>query len=359
MKDGVAGIGIVGCGNISRVYLEQMPKFGNLKAVACADINPDQANEKAEKFGISALSVDDVLAHEEIDTILNLTVPAVHAEVALRALENGKHVYNEKPLGIARDEGREVLNAAKDRQLRVGCAPDTFLGVGHQTCRALIDDGKVGQPVAATACVMGAGMERWHPRPEFFFQPGGGPVFDMGPYYITALVNLLGPVRRVTGFTTKGFEEREIGSGPDAGHRFTVNIDTTVMGVLEFVSGPIATFLGSFDVKGGHHVPLLELHGTRGSISCPDPNGFDGPVTFCESGDKEWTEMPLVEGHTGQNRGVGLSDMIAAIEENRPHRASGELAFHVLDVMQAFYDASADGSAVELESRCEQPAVLG
>jgi predicted dehydrogenase len=357
MKDGLAGVGVIGCGSISRTYLEQMPKFGNLKAVACADIDPGPANEKAEKYGIPALSVDDVLGHEEIDVILNLTIPAAHAEVALQALENGKHVYNEKPLGIARDEGRAVLQAAAADGLRVGCAPDTFLGAGQQTCRALIEEGAVGKPVAATACVMGAGMERWHPRPEFFFQPGGGPVFDMGPYYITALVNMLGPVRRVAGFTTKGFADREIGSGPDAGTRFAVNIDTTVMGVLEFASGPVATFIGSFDIKGGHHVPLLEVHGTQGSISCPDPNGFGGPVGLRRAGDEDWIDAKLVDGYTDQSRGIGLSDMMAAIGENRPHRAGGEVAFHVLDVMQAFYDASDTGRAVELESDCAKPAV--
>ena len=358
MKDNVAQIGIVGCGNISGHYMENMPGFPNLKVVACADIDAVKAAELGDKFDLRVLPVDELVAHDDIDAVLNLTIPSAHAEIAIQALQNGKHVYNEKPLGTTREQGRAILQCAAENGVRVGCAPDTFLGAGQQTCRMLVDDGTVGKPFTATASMMSPGPV-WHQNPDFFFRPGGGPLFDMGPYYLTTLVNMLGPAQRVVGFTTRGFDERVRSTGPNAGAKIPVELDTTIMGVIEFVSGPIVTFQGSFDLVGAHNLPRIELHGTEGSLSIPDPNNFDGSVRFHAAGGDGWKDMDLVNGQTTAGRGLGLSDMIRAIGEDRPHRASGELAFHVLDIMEAFYDASEEGRAIELESTCVRPTVMG
>ena len=356
MRDGVAGVGVVGCGAISKTYFNNIREIDNLRVIGCADIDEERAKAKGEEYEITAAPLDDLFSHPDIDVILNLTIPAVHAEITLRALENGKHAYSEKPLGITRNEGRAVLQSATRKGLRVGCAPDTFLGAGYQTCRALLEDGTLGQPFAASACIMGGGMENWHPNPTSFFQPGAGPMFDMGVYYLTGLVHLFGPIRRIVGSTTKGFATREITTGPKQGTQIPVNIDTTVMGVAEFVSGPIASVITSFDVKGGHRMPSMEIHGSAGSISCGDPNVFDAPVSFIRAGESEtWENVDLLDGYSINNRGAGLSDMVTAIQEKRPHRASGEMAYHVLDAMEAFYDASA-AKGIVLESQCDQPA---
>ena len=354
-----ARIGIIGCGNISSAYLDIMKGFDNLEAVAVADLDLERARAQAEKFAVPrACSTEELLADDAIDAVVNLTIPAAHAPIAIAALRAGKHVYNEKPLGVSREDGRSVLDAAEAAGLRVGCAPDTFLGGGLQTCRKLIDDGAIGRPIAATAFIVGGGMEGWHPDPGFFFQPGGGPMFDMGPYYLTALVSLLGPIRRVSGVTTKGFEERTIGKGPKEGTKVPVVIPTTIMGLLEFSSGAVGNIITSFDVKGGHHLPLLEIHGTEGSLSCPDPNFFGGPVQLKSVGEKEWVDVEITHGHTENSRSIGLSDMMAAIDTGAPHRASGALAYHVLDAMHAFHDAAEQGRHIDLTSPCEQPAPL-
>ncbi len=351
-------VGLVGCGNISGTYLKVARTFPILQIVACADLIVDRAQAKAAEFDVPrACTVEELLADPEIDIVLNLTIPRAHAEVALAALQAGKSVYNEKPLAVTREEGRQILELAKANDLRVGCAPDTFMGGGFQTCRRLIDEGAIGEPVAATAFMMSHGHERWHPDPDFFYQPGGGPMFDMGPYYLTALVSLIGPVRRVTGSARITFPERIITSKPKHGAVIKVNTPTHVAGVLDFANGAVGTIIMTFDVWRAQ-LPCIEIHGTEGSMSVPNPNGFGGPVRVYRRGAKDWEEAPLTHQYTEQHRSLGLADMAHALRSGRPHRASGELAYHVLDIMHACHDASREGRHVELESTCTRPAPL-
>ena len=349
-------IAIVGCGNISDTYFKNCPAFG-LNVVACTDMDMSRAEAKAELFGITAQSLDEVLADSSIELIINLTPPITHAEVSRAALNAGKHIYSEKPLATDRTDGGQLLELAESKGLRIGCAPDTFLGGGLQTCRRLLDEGVIGEPVAAVAFVAGRGMEMWHPNPGFFYQPGAGPMFDIGPYYLTALVNMLGPVRRVTGSARISFPERLITSQPLAGTKIKVNTPTHVTGVLDFVSGPVATVIASFDVWASS-LPRIEIYGSEGSLSIPDPNTFGGPVRVKLAQDEEWRDVPLTHGHTEESRGLGVRDMAEALAENRPHRANGEMAFHVLDLMQSFEEASISGKHIEIQSRCERPEAL-
>lgn len=351
------GIGVVGCGNISSTYMEVLGQFRGVRVVACADLDMARAEAQARKFGVRALTVDALLADPAVEIVLNLTVPRAHAEVARAALLAGKSVYNEKPLAIERAEAAELLALAAERGLRVGCAPDTFLGAGLQTCRQLIDDGVIGEPVAATAFMMGHGPEGWHPDPEFFYQHGGGPLFDMGPYYLTALIHLLGPIRRVAGAARISFPERVIGSEPKRGQRIAVRTPTHVAGLLEFAAGPIATLITSFDVWAGT-LPHIEVYGSEGTLLCPDPNTFDGPVQVWRTSTQAWEEAPLVAGRRDQSRGIGVAEMAAAMRSGRPHRASGQLAFHVLDAMHAILEAAQAGQHVALSSSCDRPPRL-
>lgn len=347
-------VGVIGVGNISGAYFNTNRTFNFFDIVACADIDVDRAKAKAEENDIArGCSVDELLADDEIEAVINLTIPAAHGPIAIRALEAGKSVYNEKPLAVSREDGRAMLQLAAQKGLRVGCAPDTFLGGGHQTCRKLIDDGWIGAPVAATAFMLGHGAESWHPSPEFFYKEGGGPMFDMGPYYLTALVNMLGPVRRVAGSTRISFPQRTITSQPLKGTVIDVDVDTHVAGILDFHSGPIATLITSFDVWG-HKLPCIEIYGTHGTLSVPDPNGFGGPIRILRNG--EWNDVPLAFGYNENSRGIGLADMIQAGRHDRPHRASGELSYHVLDLMHSFHDSSREGRHITLESSCERPA---
>jgi predicted dehydrogenase len=348
---------LVGCGNISQIYFQNCLQFGILDLVACADLIPERAQAKAAEHGARACSVEELLANPEIDIVLNLTIPQAHAEVALAALEAGKSAYNEKPLAIAREDGRRMLELAAAKGLRVGGAPDTFLGGGIQTCRKLIDDGWIGEPVAAAAFMTCHGHESWHPDPEFYYKAGGGPMFDMGPYYLTALINLLGPVRRVTSSTRITFPERVITSQPKQGTVIQVDVPTHVAGVLDFASGAVGTIITSFDVWAAQ-LPRIEIYGSEGSLSVPDPNGFGGPVRVRRAEAEEWSEVPLTHGYARNSRGVGLADMAYGLRSGRPHRCNGELAYHVLDIMHAFHDASREGRHVELESTCERPAAL-
>jgi predicted dehydrogenase len=349
-------IAIVGCGNISDIYLKNCLAFG-LDVVACTDMDMSRAEAKAQQFGMAARPLTEVLADSSIELIVNLTPPGVHAEVSCAALNAGKHVYSEKPLATNRTDGGQLLELAKRKGLRIGCAPDTFLGAGLQTCRKLLDGGVIGEPVAAVAFMTGRGMEMWHPNPDFFYQPGAGPMFDIGPYYLTTLVSMLGPVRRLTGSARISFPERLITSQPLAGTKIKVNTPTHVTGVLDFVDGPVATVIMSFDVWAAN-LPRVEIYGSEGSLSLPDPNTFGGPVRVKSAQDEEWREVPLINGRTEESRGLGVSDMVAAIRENRPHRANGEMAFHVLDLMQSFEEASISGQHIEIQSRCERPAAL-
>ena len=352
MSAEAAKVGVVGCGAISGAYLGNSKNYPAFEIAACADLDMDRAKAKAEEHGARACTVEEMLADPEIGAVLNLTVPNAHFDLAKAALEAGKHAYNEKPLAITREEGKALVDLASDKGLRLGCAPDTFMGAGGQTCRKLIDDGAIGTPVAATAFMTCHGHESWHPDPEFYYKRGGGPVFDMGPYYVTALVNLLGPVKRVTGSARVTFPERTITSEPKNGTKITVDVPTHVAGVLDFASGAVATIIMSFDVWAAS-LPRIEVYGSDGSLSVPDPNGFAGPVKLWQPADREWREVEHT--HAGNSRSVGVADMVTTARSGRPHRASGDLAFHVLDIMHAVHEASASGKHVELNSTCERP----
>lgn len=351
-------VGIIGCGNISGIYLENLSKkFSDIDLVGCADIDISKAKEKAEKYGIKAMTVDEILKSSEIEIIVNLTIPQAHHEVCKNALLNGKNVYVEKPLSITREEGRELIDIANEKGLLIGGAPDTFLGAGIQTCRKIIDDGFIGTPIAATAFLMCHGHESWHPDPEFYYKVGGGPMFDMGPYYLTALINLLGPIESVTASTKITFDKRVILSQKKKGNIIDVEVPTHIAGIMNFKSGVIGTIITSFDVWG-HHMPNIEIYGTEGSILVPDPNTFSGTIKVMRNTDREWKDMPLTHGYKENSRGIGVLDMAYSLVNNRKNRASGELAYHVLDTMQGFHDAAKLKKTYMLESSCEKPEAL-
>ena len=349
-------VGIIGCGNISSIYLSNGTTiFDNLEIAAVADLVPEKAQAKAEEYGIAKFcSVEELLADPEIDIVLNITIPKAHADVTMAALQAGKHVYVEKPLTITREDGRKVLDLAKEKGLLVGCAPDTFLGGGIQTCCKLIDDGWIGQPVAATAFMTCHGHESWHPDPEFYYETGGGPMFDMGPYYLTALVAMAGPVKRATGSARITFPQRTITSKPKYGKLIDVEVPTHVTGVLDFENGMVATIITSFDVWDAQ-LPRIEIYGSKGTLSVPDPNSFGGPVYIKRAGASQWSEIPLAYGYADNSRGIGLSDMARSLQTGQLHRANGEMAYHVLDIMHAIHDASEKGMHIELESSCKRP----
>jgi predicted dehydrogenase len=349
---------VVGCGVISSIYLQNLPAWEILDVVACADLDPQRAAGQAAKFHIPrAMTVDEVLADPEIELIVNLTVPAAHSTVGLAALRAGKSVYNEKPLATERSDGQLMLQEARARGLQVGGAPDTFLGGGLQTCRHVIDAGAIGQPVAATATMLSHGPEHWHPDPAFFFKPGGGPLFDMGPYYLTALIALFGPIRRVTGITRTTFPERTIHSGPQRGTLIAVETPTHIASVLDFASGPVVTLVTSFDVWDPY-APSLVIYGTEGTLQAPDPNTFGGPVRLRQTGAEEGREVAVTHAHTENSRGIGVADMAYALRTGRALRASGELALHVVDAMHAILEAAANGRQIELTTPCERPRAI-
>jgi predicted dehydrogenase len=367
-------IGIVGCGKISGIYLKNLTgMFGRrVKVTAVTDAVHERAAKASSEFNVRHIEkMPDLLSDPEVDIILNITQPLAHHEVAMQAVKNGKHVYNEKPLCVKLEEAAELLSTAKAKNVRVGNAPDTFMGPGIQTCRKIIDEGWIGRPVAASAFMLCHGHEHWHPDPEFYYKPGGGPMFDMGPYYLTALVSLLGPVARVSGSAQKGQAERLITSEPHKGETIKVEVPTHVAGVLDFASGAVGVIVTSFDVFN-HSMPCIEIYGTEGTLQVPDPNYFRGEVKLRRFRDENWSTVPLVlnapdnakdaeDWHLLNNlRGIGITDMAEAISEGnrtegRPHRASGELAFHVLDVMHGIHDASASGRYYELKSVCQRP----
>ena len=351
-------IGVIGCGNISSTYLQAPQQFSNLDIEACADIDLLRAQSHSEKFDIpKACSVEELLADPEIEIVLNLTIPAVHAAITLQALAANKSVYSEKPLATNSADGRAILQMAQEKKLRIGCAPDTFLGGGLQTCIQLIRDGAIGTPIAATAFFLNHGMENWHPDPTFFYQPGAGPLFDLGPYYLTALIAMLGPVRRVAGLNKITFPERIVTTQSNYGHKITVTTPTHITGNMEFANGAIVTTITSFDVWH-HNLPFIEIYGTEGSLSIPDPNTFGGPVRLRQANDESWQEIPLLYGGQTNGRGLGLADMINALETGRAHRANGELAYHVLDVMEALLQSSMEECYISLNSTCNQPDPL-
>ena len=348
--------GIVGCGTISGQYVAELALRPAVELVRCADLDPERARGLEAQHGVPAApSTEALLADPEGELVLNLTVPAAHAEVSLAAVAHGKHVYSEKPLAVTLEDGRRVLEAAEWAGVRVGCAPDTFLGGPLQACRRLVDEGAIGEPVAAVAFFAEHGHEAWHPAPDFYYEPGGGPLLDMGPYYLTALVSLLGPIARVAGSARASFPERVIGNGPRRGERIEVRVPTHVAGVVDFAGGAIGTLVTSFDVWGST-LPRIEVYGSEGSLSVPDPNGFAGLVHLWPAGSDRWVEVEAAGAPRG--RGVGVADLAAAVLAGRPHRASGALALHVLEVMTAVERSSHEGEHIRIETAPERPAPL-
>lgn len=362
-------IGVVGCGNISLAYMRNAALFSGVKIVACADLNAAAAERRASEFGLRADGVDELIASRDVDLVLNLTVPAAHFDVSMRALSEGKHVFTEKPLGVTAAEGRALVETASAKGLALGSAPDTFLGAGGRCARRQMEAGVIGKPVTGTAFMMGRGMEHWHPDPAFYYQPGAGPVLDMGPYYLTMLVNLLGPVRRVQAVATSGQEERLItAEGPKQGTRFKVGTPTSILSLLEFHCGATITFGASWDVFRHSNHPI-ELHGTEGSLRLPDPDTFGGMVAVSHRG-APWQETdtahdlfgavnwPIAAPDRANYRMLGLADLARSIVEGRPARASGALALHVLEVMEAILTAGATGQARVIAGTVAQPRQL-
>lgn len=351
------GIGIIGVGVISDTYLENLSAFPDVEVLIVGDLLLDRAQAQAEKHGVPAFgSADDVLAHPGVDLVINLTIPAVHIEVSRKAIAAGKHVWTEKPLGLDREGAAELLREADAAGLRVGSAPDTLLGPAFQAARRAIDDGIIGRPLFAQTTFQTQGPDLWHPSPAFLFAQGAGPLLDMGPYYFSALVSLLGPVDRIAAVGTKAREEREIHTGPNAGTTFPVEVPSTIQIVTAFEQGTSAQSLLSFDSALERH-GVVEIHGTEGTIVIADPNQFAGRIAYVKplgvirdgmSFEQEWIEIEHEDVKVG--RGLGALDMVRAIAEERPHVASGELGFHVLDILLSAQESAATGQTVVVES---------
>jgi predicted dehydrogenase len=353
-------VGIVGCGNISATYIATLHLFDFVRVKAVHDLYQEAAEKLASEFELEASGLDDLLNDPQIEVIINLTTPLSHAEIGRRVLEAGKHYYSEKPLGISMSEADELVDVAKKSNLRLGCAPDTFLGGGHQLTRRLIDEGAIGTPIAATALMLLPGHEHWHPNPHFFYGRGGGPMLDVGPYYVTNLIALFGSVKSVFGTTKITRQERVVSSKPRRGEVIKVEVPTHITGILQFENGATVTIATSFDViKHQHHE--IEIYGSAGSMVTPDPNMYTGAVQVFQQGAKNWSEVvvdhPFVEGVPGRLglRGLGAAEMVDALRNERPHRVSGDLAFHALEVMTAFDRSSASGTVIPIASRCERP----
>lgn len=342
------GIGVVGCGTISRTYLQNLPRVPGFDVVACGDLDTGRARAAADAAGVPhAGGPEDVIGRPDVDIVVNLTVPAAHAEVGVAALRAGHHVYGEKPLARSRAEADLLADAARRAGRRLGSAPDTFLGAGVQTALRLVRSGAIGRPVSAIACFQDPGPDRWHPAPEFLFAAGAGALLDMGPYYLTALTMLLGPVRRVAAMEREGPGERVVASGPRAGTRFAVEVPTHTSAVLELASGAVATAVFSFDSPRKRH-GFLEIGGTEATLRLPDPNRFDGPLRLCPAGTDEWREVPTTGARLG--RGLGVAELAEAIAADRQHRANAEVAAHVLDVAAAVTESGTRRRFVDVTS---------
>ncbi|MFJ6323595.1 MULTISPECIES: Gfo/Idh/MocA family protein [unclassified Rhizobium] len=363
------GVGIIGCGNISTTYFSLSPLFKGLKVLACADINMEAARARAEEYKVKAQTIDELLGNDELDVIVNLTIPDAHFPVSKRILEAGKHVYSEKPLVLTLEQGEELRRIAKEKGLAVGCAPDTFLGGAHQLARKFIDDGGIGRITSGSCHVMSPGMEMWHPNPDFFFLPGGGPILDLGPYYVANLINLIGPVKRVGAMTSMASPTRTITSQPRNGEIIPVKTPTTIQALLEFVSGARITLTASWDVWSHRHANM-ELYGTEGSLYVPDPNFFGGTV---EASGRDKDIKPLENwahpfgianqespsGPRANYRTAGLADMAASLIDGRDARCSLDRTLHGVDVMTSILKSGEEGRFIDLTTTCTQPAALG
>ncbi len=375
-------VGLIGCGNISDIYIQNSKNFKSYEIVACADLIRSRAEEKAEMYGIPKVcTVEEIMKDPDIEVILNLTIPQAHAEINIKGMEAGKHVYCEKPLAVDLKDGERTMEVAKKTGLRVGCAPDTFLGGRLQMCRKIVDEGWLGKIIGGTATMLCPGHEIWHPGPDFYYKEGGGPLFDMAPYYITALLSLLGPVKQLSGTATTTYEKREIKSEPLKGEIMDVEVPTYISANLEFVDGAVINCIFTFDVWDSK-LPRLELYGTDGTLSVDDadpyggPNTFEGAIKFRTKNESDWLGSPMVLGlprrpeatewpriptlfqYNGNNRGLGLADMTTAIRNNREHRANGEMALHALEVMQGIYESARTSSFYKMKSSFTKPEPL-
>jgi predicted dehydrogenase len=369
-------VGLLGCGDICDIYFKVSKKFEIFDITACASRNIEKARKKAQEYNIpKACSIDELIVDPEIDCILNLTIPEVHAKFNLAALEAGKHVYTEKPLAISIEDGMKTLNLARSKNLRVGCAPDTFLGGRLQACRKAIDEGLIGEPTGASIFFVSHGHEKFHPNPAFYYKPGAGPLLDLGPYYLTALISVLGPVKRCCGFAKATFSERMVETQPRYGEIIKVETPTHICGNLEFENGVIASMVMSFDVWDSE-LPRLEIYGTKGTLCIKDPDPEDGPNLFGgplyyksektarwngkprPKGLENWELIPVVHGYNENTRGIGLADMAYAIRDGRPHRANGDMAYHVLEIMLGMLESAKEGKFYSLQSRCSKPEPL-
>ena len=355
---GALTVALVGCGHISAQYLASLPRLPNLRLVSVTDPVAAAAERVAVEHAVPARALDDVLSDDSVDVLLNLTPPQVHAPLTIRALAAGKHVYLEKPFAVTADEASAMLAAARAAGRRIGSAPDTVLGTGIQTARRLIDDGEIGQPIAATAFMMSPGHESWHPNPAFYYLRGGGPLLDMGVYYLTALVTLLGPVAEVSAMSSRLRSERRVpDSGPRSGEVLPVEVDTYVAATLRHESGVISTLIVSFDTIASQ-LPRIEVYGSAASLDVPDPNQFANPVGISRVRTDPFAYVCDLGGYPDAGRGYGLSDLARAISEGAPHRQSAELGFHVHEVMGRIEEASVAGATVRVVSRCERPAAV-
>ena len=347
-SQGPVGVGLIGAGNISSAYLRNLTRFPDVTVHVVGDLVPDVAANRAEEFGVPRSGTPaDVLANGDVEIVVNLTIPAAHAEISTLAAHSGKHVWSEKPLALDRDSGRAVVAAAAEAGVRLGCAPDTVLGAGIQTALRVIAAGDIGRPLAGLTLLQGPGPESWHPNPAFLFQPGAGPLFDMGPYYLTTLVQALGPAVRVAAVGSKATPTRIIGSGPLAGQVFDVEVPTHLAMLAQFVAGGTSQSIFSFESplnRGG----FVEITGTEATLSLPDPNMFDGELRIRRPGSEDWEPIELAGITAG--RGLGVLDMARSIRADVPHRITGELANHVLDLMVSASESATDARFVELSS---------
>jgi predicted dehydrogenase len=356
------GVGVVGCGMVSKPYFKNLTASPDVAVVACADQDNERARVRAQEFGVPrACSTDELLADPEVELVVNLTVPTAHAEISLAALAAGKHVYSEKPLATTREAASRILEAADTGGLIVACAPDTVLGAGVQTCLRLLEQGDLGEPLAGAGFMFSFGPENFHANPAFFYQPGGGPLLDVGPYYVTTLILLLGAVRRVTGMARILYPDRTANRGPSNGKTFSVSTPTWITAVIEFESGAQASLITSFGISGTG-LPNMQVYCTKGILGVPDPNTFGGPVRF-RPNDLEavWREVPLLYNHTdGSNdfRGLGAVEAALAFRDGRQPRLAGQLAYHALDVMLSILESAAGGRHVEVSSSCRLPPLM-
>lgn len=353
-------VGVIGCGNVSDIYMQNLGNlFPQVRVTACASRSRESAQKLAAKYEIpKAYSVGELLEDPQVEIVLNLTTPDAHYEITKKALEKGKHVYSEKPLCLEMEQAQELQTLAREKGLRLGCAPDTVLGAAVQTGRRILDGGLIGEPLSASVFFGWHGPEQEHPNPAFLYQYGAGPVFDYGPYYFSALITLLGPVQMVSAMAMKGFQERICTCpGPHCGERFPVETPTHVMGTARFRSGVLASVTTSFDIWGHGH-PFIEIYGTDGSLRLPDPDCFDGDVFLLKKGENQFRNVPLIPGYRENSRGLGLADMVESIQGHLPHRTSDSLAIHVLEIMHAFLDSSKREQPVILQTDCERPRIM-